>query len=386
MASISERTSKAGTSYVVRWRDEGRGSQQRTVTVALRADAEKFVAVVEAFGGRTACEMYDRLDVYTKGEPTPVGPTLSEFLTAHVNGLTGVEKRTRSQYRDYIRKDIDPVIGMMPVDRVTRADIRRWVQHMEESGAAGKTMKNKHGFVSGVFNAAITEGTYSKANPCVGVAIKETETGEMVFLTQAEYQTFLAAFTDRYKPVMRFLVASGVRFSEMAALRPSDVDYQTGSVRISRAWKKVDDAALSWELGPPKTKKSKRTIVVPVDCLPVVPDGQEYLFVNTHGNPLRSTTFGPNVFKKTLARLQKADKTFTKTLRVHDMRHTCASWMIQAGVPLPVIQRHLGHESIQTTVDRYGHLDQSAAKLAADAMAAMLGGMPDNVTPIRKAS
>ncbi|WP_332108264.1 tyrosine-type recombinase/integrase [Mycobacterium branderi] len=47
--------------------------------------------------------------------------------------------------------------------------------------------------------------------------------------------------------------------------------------------------------------------------------------------------------------------------RIHDLRHTCASWMITAGVPLPVIQRHLGHESIKTTIDLYGHLDRSSA-------------------------
>jgi integrase len=44
----------------------------------------------------------------------------------------------------------------------------------------------------------------------------------------------------------------------------------------------------------------------------------------------------------------------TKSPRVHDLRHTCASWMIAAGVPLPIIQQHLGHESIQTTIGVYG--------------------------------
>lgn len=132
---------------MVRWRDGGRGSQQRTVTVWDAA--EKFKQAVELFGGRKACANYDRMDVYAKGEPTPVGPTLSEFLTAHVDGLTGIERRTRTQYRNYIRRDIEPVIGSIPLDKVCRADIARWVLRMEESGAAGKTMLNKHGFVSG---------------------------------------------------------------------------------------------------------------------------------------------------------------------------------------------------------------------------------------------
>jgi len=51
---------------------------------------------------------------------------------------------------------------------------------------------------------------------------------------------------------------------------------------------------------------------------------------------------------------------------VHDLRHTNASWLIQAGVPLTVIQRHLGDESIQTTSDRYGHLDRKSSRVGAD--------------------
>ena len=55
----------------------------------------------------------------------------------------------------------------------------------------------------------------------------------------------------------------------------------------------------------------------------------------------------------------------TKSPRVHDLRHTCASWMIVAGVPLPVIQQHIRHESIQTTIGVYGHLDRRGAQAAA---------------------
>jgi integrase len=60
------------------------------------------------------------------------------------------------------------------------------------------------------------------------------------------------------------------------------------------------------------------------------------------------------------------DKGLTKKPRVHDLRHTNASWLIQAGVHLTVVQRHLGHQSIQTTSDRYGHLDRASSRVVAD--------------------
>jgi integrase len=62
----------------------------------------------------------------------------------------------------------------------------------------------------------------------------------------------------------------------------------------------------------------------------------------------------------------------TKSPRAHDLRHLAASWMIAAGVPLPIIQQHLGHESIQTTIGVYRHLDRRSAQVAADAIGSAL--------------
>ncbi|KUI22004.1 hypothetical protein AU195_06795 [Mycobacterium sp. IS-1496] len=59
--------------------------------------------------------------------------------------------------------------------------------------------------------------------------------------------------------------------------------------------------------------------------------------------------------------------------RIYALRHTCASWLIQAGIPLPVVQQHFGHESIQATVGVYGHLDRRSAQAAANAIGAVLG-------------
>src|SRR6202040_4460447 len=80
--------------------------------------------------------------------------------------------------------------------------------------------------------------------------------------------------------------------------------------------------------------------------------------------PVRAHNFNPNVWEP--ARARAKDNGLTKKPRVHDLRHTNASWLIQAGVPLTVIQRHLGHESIQTTVDRYGHLDRRTSRVVAN--------------------
>lgn len=159
------------------------------------------------------------------------------------------------------------------------------------------------------------------------------------------------------------------------ALRPSDVNRTDSTVRIARAWKQD---GTRYTMGPPKTQKSNRTINVPEAVLDGLDYSHEWLFTTTKGQPIRLSSWRTNVWNKSRARAQATDPqnankaVLTKSPTPHDLRHTCASWMIQAGVPLPVIQAHLGHESITTTVDRYGHLDRTSHAAAADAIAEML--------------
>lgn len=165
------------------------------------------------------------------------------------------------------------------------------------------------------------------ANPCAGVRLPRTEEREMVFLTREEYQTLRAAFSDRYRPLVDFLVASGCRASEALALKPSDVDRQAETVRIVRAWKR--DAG-SYYLGPPKTKKSVRTINVSTSVLDQLDYSKEWLFTGSNGGPVRLYSWRSNVWVKTRAKAMRRDEAnpdkpvLTKSPRIHDLRHTCA--------------------------------------------------------------
>jgi integrase len=161
-----------------------------------------------------------------------------------------------------------------------------------------------------------------------------------------------------------------MRFSEATALTSADIDATARTCRINKAWKYSGDYRP--EIGPPKTKKSIRIISLPRAALEVVDlTVPGFLFTNGAGNPVRAQEFFNGGWKPGRARAMAAG--LTKEPRVHDLRHTCASWMIQAGVPLPVIQQHLGHESIQTTIGVYGHLDRRSAQAAAAAIGTALG-------------
>lgn len=289
--------------------------------------------------------------------------TVEEWIGHHLDHLTGVEAGTVRRYRAYLANDIAPVMGAMPLVALSRDAIAAWVNAMVDEGASDKTIANKQRFLSGALNAAVAAGQLG-ANPCRGLRLPRWQRQEMVFLTEAEFATLLDAVTDYWRPFVEFLVASGARWSEATALRSSDVDRDQGTVRIVRAWKIVDGGV---KLGPPKSKKSVRTINVAGSVLDKLDYSGDWLFRNRVGDYVRAQGFSRRVWAPAVARAELGKKP-----RIHDLRHTCASWMIADNIPLAVVQRHLRHESIETTVGTYGHLDRRSAQAAAAAISARL--------------
>ncbi|WP_231988624.1 site-specific integrase [Mycobacterium sp. 1274761.0] len=240
---------------------------------------------------------------------------------------------------------------------------------------SAKTVTNKHGFLAGALNAAVGGG-FIPANPCTGMGMpRDDDPTEIVFLTRHQFRHLHSNVTEYWQPLVEFLVASGTRWGEATALRPADVDREAGTVRISRSWKQGTGG---YRLGATKTRKSLRTINVPKATLDKLDYSNAWLFVNRAGGPVRAQGFYNRVWSRAVEKawpsVDENGDPISRELqpRVHDLRHTCASWMIQAGVPLPVIQQHLGHESIQTTVGVYGHLDRRSMEAAADAIGAAL--------------
>lgn len=373
MAFVRERNRKDGTTvYAVTYRVGGRAGRQSQTSFPDRKQADKFCALVDAFGPVEALAKAGIADT----KPAMSALTVAEYLERHIGSLSGVERKTITEYSRYLANDIGPAFGVLPLSALTRADVATWVNAMAEAGAKTGTMQNKHGFLSGALKQAVKDG-HLAANPCDGVKLPRTEERETVFLTRDEYRILKASFSEHYQPFVEFLVASGCRFNEATALRPSDVNRDAGTVRIARAWKQD---GTSYTMGAPKTKKSNRIIDVPKQVLGQLDYSHEWLFTTTKGEPIRLSSWRTNVWNKSRARAQTKDpQNPTKAVLVksptpHDLRHTCASWMLQAQPPVPLqtVQAHLGHESITTTVDRYGHLDRTSHAVAAAAIANML--------------
>ena len=378
MASLRIDNRKDGTSCTrVLFHQDGK---QRCLTFDDHVVAMHFRDLVDQVGADRAQEI---ANIERRPRQTM---TVAQWLAHYIDHLSGVDKRTVDDYRGYVRTDFADAFGTIPLTALSREDVAKWVQHSHTvKGAAAKTIANKHGLLSAALAAAV-EKHHIDANPAAGTGLPTDQPAEMIFLERDQYRALLTEVPQVWRPLVEFLVASGCRWSEATALKPSDVDRVRGTVRITKAWKRSP-----YRIGPPKTKKSVRTINVSTTVLDKLNYTGEWLFTNPGsgsggpspkrrgaGGPVRAPNFRANVWNPAVARTwptADADgnpNPDAQRPRIHDLRHACASWLIQAGRPLPAVQAHLGRESINTTISVYTHLDRSSGQGNADAIAAML--------------
>lgn len=369
VASIRIRQRKDGTAYTaVLYVFEGK---QTSSSFNDHSEALKFQDVCNRLGPGEARRIWQ-----TKAPTT--APTVAGFIDRYLEALSGIEKKTLAEYRRYLSRDIEPALGHIPLETLARTDVGLWINAMHGKGSSGKTIQNKVGFLSGCLNAAVQEGLMP-ANPATGIRLPRTVKREMTFLSPEEFSILRAAFNPRWHALLNFLAASGCRFSEATALTPADVDVVNGTVRIAKAWKRVPGGGEGrYELGQPKTRRSVRTVNVPVSVLGQLDLDHEWIFVNSHGGPIRIYSWRSNVWVPSVAKARTSapgnpDRAvLDKHPRIHDLRHSCASWLLGAGVPLIVVSAQLGHEDTSVTAKIYGHLDRTASQAAASAMAAIM--------------
>lgn len=387
MPTPKKYTATSGSvTYHVRVRDSS--GRQTTETFrgpdALR-DAEKWCKLVDAIGAPAAIAHRSRDDAASD----EFVPTLREFFAAHLDGLTGVDDRTPKDYRLLAERTFLDDLGDYRLDMIDRAAIGLFVKRMERkpvltrSGKdtgrtqSAKSISNAHGLLSSVMKAAIL-ARHIDANPCEGVRLPragEHERRDERFLTHEEYARLEAELPDTHAAFARFLVGTGLRWGEATALQIKHLSPAAGTLRVVQAWKRRGGKR---EIGPPKSKKSRRTVQVPGQVwdviLPLVTgrDPEDFVFINGAGGPLHHGHHSWTTWRKACVRAGLTDP----HPRQHDLRHTHASWLLEAGCTLEMVQDQLGHESILTTRKVYGHLQpamrQQVRAAAAQAMAASL--------------
>lgn len=403
MASIVERPKKDGTAtYQVKWRQDGKQESERFGDIT---GAETFKKLVEAHGGRWP-HGWVRGRGFVEEDAIPGDMPFELWAERYVSKLTGIEDRTREDYRRDLRIHLSllrhttmaGVSGPATIGNLTQDDVTDWVR-AEEKGepdpeaegkwlrrpADPKSIANRHGLLFCIVQAAIDSTPQLRTtNCCKKTSLPRTDdhtTEEMTFLERDEYQRIAAEITDpAARALADWLVGTGMRWGEATALQVRDLTLASDrpTANVQRAWKKAQKGSASgaFYLGPPKTKKARRLIALsPVQVALAreqvtgrAPD--DFVFRAAMGGEWRHANYYNRKWKPAVA--SAVAKGLPKVPRIHDLRHTHVAWLIGANVPLPAIQLRLGHESIQTTVDRYGHLVRA---LDDDIMAAVEAAM-----------
>lgn len=362
MATLRTRTLASGeTTYSVLFRDARR---QTSETFDTARAAASFMRDITRHGPTTARKVLD-----SRRDTTTDVRTVADQLTAHIDALSGITLGTRRRYEAMTCTLAATPLGGLPLSAVTRADVAAWVRTLEASGLAAKTISVRQTLLSSAFLRAVDDELMVR-NPAHGVKIGRTERREMTILTPGEFARLLVHIPAPWQPLIVTLVGTGLRFGEATALQVQDLhlDDYPPTLTVARGWQHTYGAG--FQIGAPKTARGRRTISLPpevVDVLRPLADGRapEAWVLTDHGEPIRNWQV-QQPWHKWLA---AAD--LGKRPRLHDLRHTHASWLIAQGVPLTTVQHRLGHASIKVTADTYTHLMPEAQ--VQSARAASLG-------------
>lgn len=355
--SVRPHTSRRGTTtYQVRFRHNGR---QTSETFPTERAAIKFDQLVKKIGPGPALNVL----AHRQGIVDDEVPTVAQQVAAHIDGLTHITPGTERQYRIIERGIAASHLGALPIDAVTRADVAAWLKTMQDSGRSSKTIRNYQALLSTAIGQAVLEERIA-TNPAEKHKVRRTERRRANFLTYDQFGALVAATPDHYRPLLWLLVSTGLRIGEAIALPIRDLALDARpdpTLTVTRAWKSGGG------FGPPKTRKGERTLSMPADVAamlaPLVAGRgrDELVLLNTAGGMITQTSLYDG-WKRWRVAAGLPD-----TIRLHDLRHTHASWMLAQGMSLFDLQHRLGHESIKTTADVYGHLMPEASAVAARA-------------------
>ena len=319
---------------------------------------------------------------------------------------TGLAPSTKARYGQVLRTYLEPEFGSTPITELTREVCRRYFARLTRDGKAPGTVRKVHTVLLAVLSEAV-ELDLLPANPCTRMrGLPAVRTEEPVFLNADQIRALAEATPEHFRLLVYMAAYTGLRAGELAGLRRKDVDLLRGVLHVRQALKAVDGEDGSGGgpvFGGTKTGKV-RTVTLPRFLRAMFTDhlagpvpggvGQDALvFTSPEGGVYRHSLFMQRVWRPVIKgdkkrKIKAALPAELHSLRFHDLRHTAASMLIAQGAHPKIIQERLGHSSITTTMNRYGHLFDGLDATLIDGLDAAhdaAAALPDNVTRLPKA-
>lgn len=273
-------------------------------------------------------------------------------------------------YRHDLEEVLLPVIGSSKLSEVTTSDLQMMVDAWEVEGVSASAVRNRIKPLQAISRRARSRGGLA-ANPTHDLELPVERPKEVEIVGRELAATLLAAVPAQDRAVWATALYAGLRFGELRALRWGKVDLANGTIRVDEAWDPKTGAIA------PKSRKSRRTTPMPGALRDFLIDhrlacgepGADFLVFagERRGGAFHATSL-----------YRRADRSWAQAgipakLRLHQARHTYASFMIAAGVNAKALSTFMGHSSIKVTFDLYGHLMPGAEAEAAQLLDSFLG-------------
>ncbi len=315
----------------------------------------------EARRGLTAA-----INARDQGKSLPTGrETVAEFLHVWLPGMRSkVRYRTWRRYGQLLDRHILPVIGPVPLARLSPIHVQRALNRMLERGLSSTTVHHAHAVLRRALNDAVETDLVSR-NAAARVKAPPMAYRKMTTLDAAQARTFLTeAAGDDLNGLWVVALTTGMRIGELLGLRWPDVDLEHCLVHVTGT---LSRGPAGLVVVPPKTRRSRRTIRLSHAAVEAIGshrarqvanrlragsswEDHDLVFCGPIGRPMSPEWLLRGRFYPLLERAG------LPRIRFHDLRHTAATLWFQQGVNPKVVQETLGHSKVSITLDTYSHM------------------------------
>jgi len=318
-------------------------------------------------------ELLHQIDTgaYMKPGKTTVADYLEKWLTDYAK--LNLSPRTIEGYEHIINHYVVPKLGNHTLVYLKPEHLQCFYSTELNTGLSAQTVRHHHMVIHKALDSAVEWGLVIR-NVADAVRPPKAQRIEMQTWNEDEIVQFLeAAKTTPYYELFYLALFTGMRRSELLALRWQDIDFIYSQIYVSRSLHVLKDSQVV--LRSPKTATGRRTIALSPSAIILLRDYQEKreaeslllgklvsdddLVFSTLGKPLLPNTI-THAWSKLVNRL------VLKAIRFHDARHTHASIMLKQGIHPKIVQERLGHSSIQITLDTYSHVAPGLQEAAAN--------------------
>jgi integrase len=285
-----------------------------------------------------------------------------------------IEATTRAAYVSNLTKHFFPFFGKKPMHQITPSLVQDWVTKAAADGLSPRSIRKYHTMLHSIFKRAVRDKLIV-TNPCEHTELPKIITKKTRTLTPAEYDTLIAAIPDRYRLLVETAIETGMRWGELIALRPRHIDFLAKTVTVEETIIEVSrrhsPTGRRYVTKAYPKDNEPRTFGVDDDWLNATAlhisthaiERDQLLFTTSTGTPISRNTFRTRIWRP-------AVKTsgIDFPVRMHDVRHAHASWLLAEGSDLKSVMERMGHAQMQTT-QKYLHTLPEADRKNLDALA-----------------